>query len=38
MIIDVPAMVSTCGCLSDSKVRGFAALSNPDILAVNEAL
>jgi hypothetical protein len=38
MKVDVPAMVSTCGCLSASKVRDFAALSNPDILAVNEVL
>jgi hypothetical protein len=38
MKVDVPAMVTTCGCLSASKVRGFAALSNPDILAVKEAL
>ena len=28
----VPAMVSTCGCFSAPKVRGLAALSNPDIV------
>jgi hypothetical protein len=34
MKVDVPAMVSTCGRLSASKVRDFAALSSPDIVAV----